>query len=348
MSVYPGSLCVLLIVGGDSSERDVSLDTGKNVYDALHTLGHRVLVADPYRPKLKASQDTAPFFGDVKIGDKPPVIGGERYRIRTSFMNVLSQFDGLHCDVVFNALHGGSGEDGTFQAVLEYLGIRFTGSGSIACALAMDKELCKRLAVRADVPVAKHVFVDSVDRPTTLVEEEVLDTLRLPAVVKPNHEGSSVGVRIVTSRSELGEAIENAATYGAKYLVEEYIAGREVTAAILDQEELPLLEIRPKKGFYDYRNKYQPGSCDYLVPAPLDRKTSDEIARSAREVYRALDCRGYARVDFRLSDTGRHYLLEVNTLPGLTATSLVPKAAKAVGIEYTKLVSRILDLAMSV
>lgn len=342
-----GKLCILLIVGGDSAERDVSLETGKEVYKALHALGHHVLVADPMRTELEASVDPSPFFEKSRIGEKPPVIGRERYRCRTGFLENLSHYDRLGCDLVFNALHGGSGEDGTFQAVLEYLGIRFTGSGSVACALAMNKEISKRIASLAGVPSAKHVFMDGSESGDPSVEERVLSELAFPVVVKPNREGSSVGVTVVASRERLAAALDEARAFGPEILIEEYIPGCEVTAAVIDHEELPLIEIRPRDGFYDYRNKYQGGTCDYLVPAPLDRKVADAVSRSARQFYRALGCRGYARIDFRVTEGGRHCLLECNTLPGLTSHSLVPKAAKAVGIDYTQLVKRILDLSMA-
>ena len=336
---------ILLVAGGDSAERDVSLDSGRNVYRALRDLGYRVLVADPMYPDIEPSEDPEPFFGTEGIKDRPPVLVQDRYVSRQAFMKVLSRFDHLGCDVVFNGLHGGAGEDGTFQAVLDYLGIRYTGSRSCASQVAMNKELSKRLVSLDHVPLAKHLFIRSDESDPRSVESEVMDKLSLPVVVKPNREGSSVGVTIVTTREELADAIEEARLFGGAYLVEEYIAGSEVTAAVMDGEELPLVEIRPKEGFYDYRNKYQAGSCDYIVPAELDRAHSDAIARSARAAYRAIGCRGYARVDFRVSQAGRHYFLEVNTLPGLTASSLFPKAVGAVGIAYTDMIDRILKLA---
>jgi D-alanine-D-alanine ligase len=173
-----------------------------------------------------------------------------------------------------------------------------------------------------------------------------MDMPSLPAVVKPNQEGSSVGVMIVHTRDQLAEAIEAAGSFGGAYLIEEYIEGTEVTAAMLDGAELPLLEIRPKEGFYDYANKYTSGACEYLVPAPLDEHVTDAIARSAKAAYHSLGCTGYSRVDFRLTPEGDHFFLEVNTLPGMTSNSLVPKAARAVGIEFPELIDRILQLAM--
>jgi D-alanine-D-alanine ligase len=337
---------ILLVVGGDSTERDVSLDSGKSIFEALHKLGHNVLVADPAHAEVEPTADASVFFGDASIKTEPTILTTDRYVARQNFAAVMARFQELGCEVVFNALHGGVGEDGTFQALLDYMGIRYTGSGALSCAMAMNKDLSKRLVAHSGVPVARQIFVDSSPHEQVAVDEEVMATLSLPVVVKPNQEGSSVGVTIVHTRNELSEAIEAAKVFGGPYLIEEFIAGAEVTVAVLDEQELPLLEIRPKEGFYDYRNKYQPGSCDYLVPAPLDRPTSDAIAASARSAYRALCCGGYARVDFRVRDDGAHFFLEANTLPGMTSASLFPKAARGAGIEYSNLVETILRLSI--
>jgi len=339
-------LNVMLIVGGDSAERDVSLESGESVFEALRDLGHRVVVADPLHPEIVPTEDPGVFFEDAEISAEPPRLGREKYEARKRFMSVLGEFDLLGCDIVFNCLHGGSGEDGTFQAVLDFFGIAYTGSGACASMLAMDKNLAKRIVSKERVPVAKQLFIDAPGGDVVDIESRVTKTPALPAVVKPNREGSSVGVTIVRTVEELAAAIEDAASYGGPYLIEEYIDGTEVTASMLDGVELPLIEIRPKAGFYDYKNKYTSGACEYVVPAPLDEKVADAVARSARDAYRALGCRGYARVDFRLRPQGDHYFLEVNTLPGMTSTSLVPKAAGAVGIGFPELVDRILRLAL--
>lgn len=338
-------MCVLLVVGGDSSERDVSLDTGKNVFSALRALGHRVFVADPLRPEIKPTENPTVIFDETAIGAEPPTFERDRYRARQVFVQVLAHHTNLSCDIVFNGLHGGAGEDGTIQAVLDYLGVRYTGSGASACAVAMNKDLSKRIVAHASVPVIKQLFIDSVPHESMVVDEQILDCLSLPVVVKPNTGGSSVGVTVVQSRGHLAEAIKRAKECGGPYLVESFIPGKEITAAVMDFNELPLLEIQPKLGFYDYKNKYQSGSCDYLVPAPLDEKTTSAITKSALASYRALGLKGYARIDFRVHENGQHYFLEANTLPGLTANSLFPKAARAAGISYNETISSILRLA---
>jgi D-alanine-D-alanine ligase len=339
-------LNVMLVVGGDSAERDVSLGSGASVYQALRDLGHRVVVTDPLHPEIGPTEDPAAFFDDAGISAEPPRLGREKYDARKRFMMVLGEFDLLGCDIVFNCLDGGAGEDGTFQAVLDYFGIPYTGSGACASMLAMDKNLAKRIVSAERVPVARELFVEPQDGDVRDIESRVMKTPSLPAVVKPNREGSSVGVTIVRTVEELASAIEEAKSYGGPYLIEEYIDGTEVTASMLDGVELPLIEIRPKAGFYDYKNKYTSGACEYIVPAPVDERIADAVARSARDAYESLGCRGYARVDFRLKPQGDHYFLEVNTLPGMTSTSLVPKAAGAVGIGFPELVDRILRLAL--
>jgi D-alanine-D-alanine ligase len=338
-------MSVLLVAGGDSSERDVSLESGRCVHDALAPLGYRVVLADPARAAIEPTEDSAAFFGASAIDAEPPDLVRDPYSPRRTFVTLLGRFRELGCDVVFNCLHGGTGEDGTFQAVLDYLGIRYTGSGACASAVAMNKHVAKQLVSHAGVPVAKGIFVDSPAHESVVVDEQVRNTLSLPVVVKPNSEGSSVGVSIVRSREELGEAIRRVKRFPGPYLVESFIEGKEITASMLDHCDLPLIEIRPKAGFFDYHNKYQDGACEYLVPAPLDREATDAISASARAAYRALGCRGYARMDFRASANGSHFFLEANTLPGLTSHSLVPMAARAAGIDYTELVDMILRLS---
>jgi D-alanine-D-alanine ligase len=339
-------LSVMLVVGGDSAERDVSLESGKSVFEAIRVLGHRVVVADPLHPDVPPTEDPTAFFENAEITAAPPRHGAEKYAARRNFLTYLKEYEMLGCDLVFNCLHGGAGEDGTFQAVLDFLGIRYTGSGALASAIAMNKDLSKRIVARDGVPVPNQLFVEPPHDGQNDIESRVMEMPALPAVVKPNQEGSSVGVTIVYTRDQLADAIEAARSFGGPYLIEEFIEGTEVTAAVVDGTELPLLEIRPKKGFYDYANKYTSGACEYLVPAPFDEHVADAIARSARTAYHALGCTGYSRVDFRLTPEGDHYFLEVNTLPGMTSNSLVPKAARAVGIEFPELVDRILQLAM--
>jgi D-alanine-D-alanine ligase len=340
-------ITVLVLAGGDSAERDVSLDSARGMGQAAGEAGHRVLVADPARPDIEPSEDLTAVFGDAAIGEKPPDVPGDPYGARSDFLQTLANYRAHGVDMVLNGLHGGAGEDGTIQAVLEYLGIPFTGSGAAASALAMDKYRSKHLVQAMGVPVANSLYLHRTAKDDGSLEATVRDQLSLPVVVKPNSQGSSVGLTIVASHRDLVEAADKAFGLDDYILVEEYIAGSEITAGVLEGEDLPLLEVRPKSGLYDYFHKYQHGATEYIVPAPVDEQVANAVTESARRAFHTLGCRAYGRVDFRLGEDGRHYFLETNTLPGMTSTSLVPKAAKHVGIGYTELVDRILRLSLS-
>ncbi|NIM19242.1 MAG: D-alanine--D-alanine ligase [Candidatus Latescibacteria bacterium] len=337
---------ILFLVGGDSPERDVSIESGKSMYEALKKKGYKVIVADPGRPEIPPTEDPAKMFEASQITAEPPIIGENIFASRAAFLEYLCGFEKLQFDVVFNALHGGVGEDGTLQACLDFLGISYTGSGALACALAMNKSLSKHLVSSRGVPLAEGFVIKEDELEMADIEQRIQDEVGFPVVIKPNQQGSSVGVSIVDEPGGLHEAFSKAAPLDRAFLVERYIEGTEVTASILGNEALPLLEIRTKEGFYDYRNKYTPGANEYLVPAPIDAKTTEAIQTSALRAYHALGCRAYARVDFRLAKDCRHYFLEINTLPGMTASSLVPKAAKAAGIDFSELVERILHLSL--
>jgi D-alanine-D-alanine ligase len=340
-------LAVLVLAGGDSAERDVSLDSARGMAEAAREAGHRVLVADPARPQIAPTEDWAPVFGSARIGEMPPDVIEDVHTARAQFVRTLADLETFGIDIVLNGLHGGVGEDGTIQAVMDFVGVPYTGSGAEACALAMDKYRSKHIAQSVGVPVAKSVYLDRSNPAANSVEQTVRDSLSLPVVVKPNNQGSSVGLTVVPQLEYLEDAVEKAFRLDDHIIVEEYVAGVEITAAVLEGEELPLLEIRPKSGLYDYYHKYQAGASEYLVPAPLDDAVAAAIAESARRAFTTLGCRVYGRADFRLGEDGRHFFLEVNTLPGMTSTSLVPKAAKKVGIDYTELVDRILRLSLA-
>lgn len=341
------SITVLVLAGGDSAERDVSLDSGLGMAKAVQELGHRVLVADPARADIAPTEDLSKIFGDAAIDEAPPEAIDDVFGARAAFVRTLADYQQHGVDVVLNGLHGGVGEDGTIQAVLDYIGIPYTGSGTAACALAMDKYRTKLLAQKMGIPVPTGISFNRRESTTATIAQAVSADLSLPVVVKPNNQGSSVGLTVVASIKDLDEALAKAFRFDDNILIEEYIAGAEITVGMLEGEgALPVLEIRPNSGLYDYYHKYQSGASDYLVPAPLDKPVAEAISESARLAFGLLGCRVYGRVDLRLGNDGRHYLLEVNTLPGMTALSLVPKAAKAAGIGYAELVSRILRLSL--
>jgi D-alanine-D-alanine ligase len=335
-------LVVLLLAGGDSSERDVSLASSRGIAKALREAGHRVLVADPAQPRVTPTEYDEAIFDGVAIGVEPPKSGAHVGEARASFVRMLAARSDWDFDVVFNGLHGGVGENGALQAVLDYLGIPYTGSGAAASALAMDKQRAKIIAAAAGVPVPPGIHVEKSALAAGTLEQQVRETFGVPAVVKPNAQGSSVGLSMVHSFEELDAAARKAFELDSSILIERYIEGREITQAIVEgAPDLPLLEIKPKSGVYDYHHKYQSGSSEYLVPAPVDEKIAREVLVSSKRAFHALGLAVYARMDLRLDPQGRHYLLEANTLPGMTAMSLVPKAAGAVGISYTELCDRI-------
>lgn len=245
-------------------------------------------------------------------------------------------------DVVFIALHGAYGEDGELQEALEKRGIPFTGSGSEACRRALDKAQAKECFRKAGLAVPDGIVLRGRDASPLAGDLP----FGLPAVVKPAREGSSIGVRIVRKESEISAAVRAARRSDRVVLVEKYIPGRELTVGVLGNIALPAIEIRPKGGWYDYTNKYTAGNTEYLVPAPISRDLERQVRKLGLRAHRALGCRDMSRADFRLDEGGGIYLLEVNTIPGMTETSLLPKAAAAAGVSFPKLCLRLVEGAL--
>jgi len=244
-----------------------------------------------------------------------------------------------NADVLFLALHGGQGEDGTLQALLDLTGVPYTGSGHLASALAMDKDLSKHLFRAAGVPTADWLMA-----PATA--EQVEATLGFPVIVKPSKQGSTVGLSIVRTRAELQPAVDEAFVHDDEVMIEQFIAGRELTVGVLGDETLPVGEIIAKHEIYDYECKYTPGMAVEEFPARLTDDETKTVQSLARKAFVALKLRGYARIDFRMSPDGTFYCLEANTLPGMTQTSLIPQAAAAAGISFPELCDRIVQLAL--
>lgn len=331
---------VAVLLGGNSPEREVSLASGKCIIAGLRERGHECLPVDPALPRDKQREP-----GKITIGEDPPA--------EEVYVKPERSFDWLgfpqvrESDVVFNALHGGSGEDGRIQAAMEIAGITYTGAGVMSSAVAMNKDRSKALFHEANVKTAPHILTRlsgdvETKRVLTVVESEI----GFPVVVKPNNQGSSVGFSFVPDSSKLKDALTKAAMYGDELMVEKYIGGREITATVLDGTALPLVEVVPQGGFYDYKRKYTKGTSDYIVPANIDASIAGRIKAEAVLAYKALCCRDYARVDFRLSEEGEHACLELNTLPGMTELSLVPMAAGATGLSFAGLVEKICMMAL--
>lgn len=247
----------------------------------------------------------------------------------------------LKPDVVFNALHGGKGENGIVQSMLDSAGIPYTGSGRVASTLAMEKDISKQFFRNAHLPVPKGVVLN---RPGA--SRKTVKQLPLPLVVKPNDQGSTIGLEIVNEPERLEPAIEQAFRYSGKVIVEEYIKGREMTVGIIKTRALPVLEIIPEHDLYDYECKYKDGMSRYQVPAEVPLPVAQKLQTLALKAHRALGCSGYSRVDFRLNEANQPFILEVNTLPGMTGTSLLPKAAKAADIHFNALVELIVEEAL--
>ncbi|MBN2070693.1 MAG: D-alanine--D-alanine ligase [Candidatus Krumholzibacteriota bacterium] len=333
-------LRITVLLGGDSPERDVSIASGMGVARALSAMGHKVRTFDFALPVEGQGEER-----EISIGELPPA-GLRALPPEKMCLWAGSEFI-QSADVVFVALHGGKGEDGTVQAVLEMTGARYTGTGVLGSALAMNKDRSKALFNQAGVRTAPHLLtVLSGDIEIQRVRAAIESGIGFPVIIKPNCQGSSVGFSYVPEPEKLPEALSLASRFGRELMVERYISGREVTVAVLDGEALPVIEIVPKSGFYDYRSKYTKEASRYEAPAKIDEWTGAELKREALLAYNALSCRDYARVDFRLGDDGDPYCLEVNTLPGMTDLSLVPMAAREAGISFGELVEKICFMAL--
>ncbi|MCS6936749.1 MAG: D-alanine--D-alanine ligase [Candidatus Bipolaricaulota bacterium] len=299
-----------VLMGGLSPEREVSLRSGGNVCAALARRGYRV-----YALQIDHLDQIVPALYEI--------------------------------DVAFICLHGGVGEDGTLQALLEVLGIPYVGSGVLASALAMNKLQAKRVFLSQKLPTAP--WVEYRDELWPDWRARVAQEIGFPCVVKPVSQGSSIGVHIVHSEDELIAASQATRDEFGHFFVEKFIPGKEITAGILRidgaDRALPLIELRPHREFYDYIAKYTPGACDFIIPAELDPQTTLKVQETALRAHHALGCFGFSRVDLRVTPQGEPYLLEINTLPGMTDTSDLPKAAAALGIGFDDLVERMLQTA---
>ena len=329
---------VTVLMGGTSSERDVSLASGLRVADALRSRGHTVTTVDTVRGALTEGEERAMLASPV-VHPLPPDQGAlARLSSETLPATVRGLGSGHETDVVFIGLHGGQGEDGTLQALLDLTGVPYTGSGHLASALAMDKDLSKRLFRDAGVRTPDWLMAPATD-------DEIVSTLGLPVIVKPSKQGSTVGLTLVKERAGLQAAIVEALRYDDEVMIEQFIAGRELTVGILGDEALPVGEIIPKHEIYDYECKYTPGMAREEFPAKLSAAETRAVQQQALLAFRALKLSGYSRIDFRMTADGTFYCLEANTLPGMTTTSLIPQAAAAAGIAFPALCERIVKLA---
>jgi D-alanine-D-alanine ligase len=333
------NICVL--TGGSSSERDVAFASATQVVAALRSRGHRVTVADTTTGVLDAAAESRQLVGAVHVA--PPdaaAIEDLLAREQTVLLGGLLIDPAVRdADVVFLALHGGRGEDGTVQNLLEIADVCYTGAGPVASGVALDKDLSKRLFLAAEVLTAAWLMA-----PATVAAIDL--ELDWPVVVKPSRQGSTVGLTVVRDAAGLATAVEEASRHDNEVMIEAFVPGRELTVGVLGDRALAVGEIIPRHELFDYECKYTPGMCQEIFPAQIPAMVAEEAQRLALRAHRALKLRGYSRVDFRLTEDLELFCLEVNTLPGMTATSLMPQSAAAVGIDFATLCERICELAL--
>jgi len=323
---------VAVLFGGSSEERDVSIASAAQIIPALRSLGHDVVAIDTATGRLAPAAEQKMLTSSVALA--PPTtselarLGGTALALATEAADIRD------VDVVFLALHGGAGEDGRVQAVLDLAGLAYTGSNHIASATAMDKDLSKRLFRAAGVPTADWLMAPA-------SAEEIARAIGWPAVVKPNKQGSTVGLSIVRDATQLAPAIELARRHDDEVMIERFVPGRELTVGILEGQALPVGEIITKGEIFDYEAKYQKGAAREIFPADLPLSAAAELQRLAVLAHHALKLGAYSRVDFRMDPEGRCWCLEANSLPGMTSNSLLPQAARVAGISFPELCERI-------
>lgn len=337
---------IVVLAGGTSTERDVSIVSGTKVCEALREKGHQAILIDVFCGKESLCAEQA-FEGAYDLSKDVEYIKGFNGQIE-EMKAERKQFFGpkvlevcQKADMVFLALHGMCGEDGRIQAAFDLLGIPYTGSGYLGSALAMDKGITKQLFRENGVPTPAGVVLKK-EEPRKTAEEYGVG---LPCVVKTACGGSSVGVYIVETEEAFAKALEDGFSYEGKLVIEKYVKGREFSVGVVDGTAYPVIEIAPLVGFYDYRNKYEPGSTVETCPADLDEKLTKKMQRYAEEAYRVLRLESYARMDFMMDDEGNMYCLEANTLPGMTPTSLLPQEAAALGMSFSDLCNKLVEVS---
>ncbi|MBR6307953.1 MAG: D-alanine--D-alanine ligase [Lachnospiraceae bacterium] len=338
---------IVVLAGGTSTERDVSLVSGAKIYKALKENGHKCVLLDVFLGLEDVDTDTVFDRGDELLGniegikqDNPDLDAvkalrkdGGRSFFGPNVLEICSK-----ADVVFMALHGENGENGKVQAAFDLHGIRYTGNDYVSSALAMDKALSKDLFRQYGISTPEGFALKK--------GEADNNTVKFPVVVKVTDGGSSIGVYIAHNEAEYEKAKKDAFTYGNELVVEQFIEGREFSCGVILGEALPVIEIAPKEGFYDYKNKYQEGSTIETCPAVLDDATTKRMQKMAVDVYNALRLNQYARIDIMMDKAGEIYALEANTLPGMTPMSLMPQEAAAVGVSYNELCEKLIKMAM--
>lgn len=337
---------IVVLAGGISTEREISIVSGTQVCKALREKGHRAILVDVWFGQAGANPEEAfPEEYDTEAAaayirsfdDQVEVSAAEREEFFGPQVMELCRA----ADIVFMALHGENGENGKVQAAFDLFGIRYTGSGYLGSALAMDKGLSKQLFRENGVPTPAGVLVHR-EEPRKTAEEYGIG---LPCVVKTCCGGSSVGVYITETEEDFEKSLEEAFTYEPGVVLEAYVKGREFSVGVVDGEAYPIIEIAPLVGFYDYKNKYQPGSTIETCPADLTKEQTEKMQEYAVRAYEALRLKSYGRIDFLMDEKGEMFCLEANTLPGMTPTSLLPQEAQALGMSFADLCERLIEVS---
>lgn len=344
---------IVVLAGGLSTERDVSFKTGSMVAAALKENGHRVILLDVFMGYGEQEVDLNGIFDradeiSVKVSDIPEV-APDLAAVKASRKDQSPCFFGPNvirmcqmADIVFMALHGENGENGKVQAAFDLFGVRYTGSDYLSSAIAMNKGMAKKLFVEAGIPTPMGI---SMTRETR--EDDVTKlNLHLPCIVKPCCGGSSIGVTIVRDAAEFKAALDEAFRWENELVIEEFIEGREFSVGVIEGKALPVIEIAPIQGFYDYKNKYKAGSAVETCPAELLEEVSAQMRHYAEEVAKVIGLDTYSRSDFLLDKDNKMYCLEANTLPGMTPTSLLPQEAAVVGVNFNELCEKLIEISM--
>ena len=334
---------VLVLAGGESNEREVSLNSGGAVCAALARLGHEVTALDP---ATGGRLLPATPGGALQLEGSVHFDKGLQVRAADSIAATLAQARS-DIDVVFIALHGGAGENGSIQNLLDLAGVKYTGSGMAASAVCMDKAVTKHVMNSLAIPTPSwRLYRLSQETNRSEVASDIVNRFTLPVIIKPSDGGSTIGLTKVLSADQIVPALNTAAEESSAVLVEEFIAGRELTVAVFEGKAYPLVEIVPQNGLYDYEAKYTKGKSRYLAPAEVDPAIAEALSDAAARLYAAIGCRGLARVDFLMKKSGEWFCLEINTVPGLTSLSLAPMSLGLTGIDFDRLIDKMIEAAL--
>ena len=344
---------IVVLAGGLSTERDVSFKTGDMVTKALRENGHQVIMLDVFMGYSDKKEDLNGIFEraeevSVKV-EGIPETAPDLVKVKASRKDQSDCFFGPNvielcqmADIVFMALHGENGENGKIQAAFDLFGIRYTGSGYLSSAIAMDKGMAKQFFIADGIPTPQGIALTKANRKESAAELG----LKLPVVVKPCCGGSSIGVSIANDEAEFKQALDEAFRWEDSLVIEEFVKGREFSVGVIEYQALPVIEIAPLQGFYDYKNKYKAGSAVETCPADLPEDITKQMQSYAERVAKVLGLSTYSRMDFLLNEKNEIFCLEANTLPGMTPTSLLPQEAAVVGMNFNQLCEKLIEISL--